>query len=254
MNRSPAIFADLDVALDHKAGHMLLAGNSGSGKTGALCLIVRHKLRDPLTGVLVVDPDGETAADAADYLANPEHGLGWRKVHHIKPASPTEVAALPLLDVPDRSPQRCHDKAVRALAIFEQAVTVGAGDYGPRLSKFFYLGCLGLALTGRALCDLPDVFSNAAQLRRDLAAAYPYPFLRDAMLAVDELSDRSLLEYKDPLISRLLPIFGNERLRRTFGPQRPLDIAAVLRNREVALLSRVTQGCQPLGPSRRVTA
>jgi hypothetical protein len=123
-----------------------------------------------------------------------------------------------------------------ALTIFEQAVTVGAGDYGPRLSKFFYLGALGLALTGRSLCDLPDVYSNAPRLRAQLAAAYPYPFLRDAMLAVDELSDRAIMEYKDPLISRLMPIFGNERLRRVFGPQPPVSIANILRNREVALL------------------
>jgi hypothetical protein len=111
---------------------MLLAGNSGSGKTGALCLIARHKLHDPLTGFLLVDPDGETAAFAADCCASPQHGLGWRKVHYLKPASPTHTFALPILHVPDRSPQTCHDKAVRAVSIFEQAVTVGAGDYGPR--------------------------------------------------------------------------------------------------------------------------
>ncbi|MGE3703287.1 MAG: hypothetical protein AB7G08_31790 [Hyphomicrobiaceae bacterium] len=215
---------------------MLVSGNSGSGKSGAATLISRQKLHDPLTGLISIDPDGENSPQSAEYLANPENGLQWRKVHYLKPASQTHTFALPLLHVPDRSPQLCHDKAVRALSIFEQAVTVGAGEYGPRLSKFFYLGALGLALAGRPLCDLPDVYSNAAQLRRQLAAAYPYPFLRDAMLAVDELSPRAVLEYKDPLISRLLPIFGNERLHRVLGPQPPLNIASVLRNREVVLL------------------
>ena len=232
----PAVFADLVVSLDHKTGHILLAGASGTGKSGAACLIARHKLHDPLTGFIVVDPDGEIAPHCAEYLANPDHGLHWRKVHYLKPASASETFALPILHVPDRSPQLCHDKAVRALSIFEQAVTVGAGDYGPRLKKFTYLGFVGLALTGRSLVDLPDVYSNAPHLRYVLAHAYPYPFLRDAMLAADQLSDRAMLEYKDPLISRLMPIFGNERLRRVFGPQRPLDIAAVLRNREVVLL------------------
>ena len=231
-----ALFRDVHVPVDHQAGHLLLAGNSGSGKTGALCLIARHKLRNPLTGFIAIDPDGEISAHCAEYLANPEHGVGRRKVHYMRPASPTEAFALPILHVPDRSPQPCHDKAVRALTIFEQAVTVGAGDYGPRLSKFFYLGALGLALTGRSLCDLPDLFSNARELRQRIATAYPYAFLRDAMEAVDLLSDRAVLEYKDPLISRLMPIFGNDRLRRVFGPQPPLDIAAVLRNREVVLL------------------
>ena len=160
MSKSPAIFVDIDVALDHQAGHILLAGNSGSGKTGTCCLIARRKLHDPVTGFILADPDGETAENCAEHLANPENGLGWRKVHYLKPASQSDTFALPLLHVPDRSPQLCHDKAVRALTIFEQAVTVGAGDYGPRLTKFFYLGALGLALTGRALCDLPDVFRH----------------------------------------------------------------------------------------------
>ncbi len=234
--RSPPLFSDIDVSLDHAQGHILIAGNSGSGKTGALCLIARHKLRNPATGFLLADPDGEISPHCAEYLANPDNGLQWRKVHYLKPASATETFALPLLDVPDRSPQLCHDKTVRAITIFEQAVTVGAGDYGPRLQKFFYLGALGLALTGRPLVDLPDVYGNAAHLRQTIAGAYPYPFLRDAMEAVDLLSDRAVMEYKDPLISRLLPIFGNARLRRVFGPQTPVSITNILRNREAAFL------------------
>ena len=234
---SHALFADLDVSLDHRAGHILCAGNSGSGKTGLLCLIARHKLRNPLTGFVAIDPDGEISPHCAEYMANPEHGLGWRKAHYLRPASQTETCAFPILHVPDRSPQQCHNKAVRALTIFEQAVTVGAGDYGPRLSKFFYMGALGLALTGRSLCDLPDLFSRGARhLREVIGSAFPYPFLTDEWQSIDLLSDRAFLEYRDPLISRLMPIFGNAHLRRVFGPQPPLDIAAVLRNREVVLL------------------
>src|SRR5262245_54730254 len=114
------LFNDIAVSLDHASGHMLLAGNSGSGKTGAACLIARHKLSNPLTGFIEIDPDGEISPHCAEYIANPDNGLHWRKVHYLKPASQSEAFALPLLHVPDRSPQACHDKAVRAVTIFEQ--------------------------------------------------------------------------------------------------------------------------------------
>ena len=141
-----------------------------------------------------------------------------------------------MLHVPDRN-LRCHDKALRALSVLEQAVTVGAGDYGPRLLKLLYLGMLGLALTGWPLCDLPDLYTRGARyLRQIISAAFPYPFLGDEWQSFDVLSDRAFLEYRDPLMSRLLPIFGNARLRRVFGPQPPLDIARVLAQRECVML------------------
>jgi hypothetical protein len=229
---SPALFVGSRATFDHETGHILYAGSSGTGKSQSLIALARHKIRNPLTGLIVIDPEGEISPACYEYIANPKHGLSWRTVHHLRPASPTEAFALPILHVPSRDPAESHNKAVRTLTVFEQAVTQGAGEYGPRLSKLFYLGCLGLALSGRPLIDLPNVYTHGARFLRDLiGSAFPYSFVRDEWASLDLLSDRTFLEYRDPLISRLLPIFGNPKLARVFGPQPPLGIARILSNR-----------------------
>jgi len=234
------VFLDLARRLDHDVGHILLAGVSGSGKTQGLGLVAREKMGNPLTGLHVVDPDGQLCPMCCDYLASPRtpSAVRARMVHYLYPASPTHTFALPLLHVPERTLQRCVEQALRTLTIFEQAVTVGAGDYGPRLSKLFFLGCLGLAVTGRPLIDLPDLFTRgSSHLRSIIGDQLPYRFLADEWGSLDLLSDRVFLEYRDPLMSRLMPIFGNPILRRLFGPQPPIDIAATLRQRDIVLLN-----------------
>ena len=163
--------------------------------------------------------------------------MQWRKVHYLKPASPSEAFALPLLHVPDRDPVECHNRALRTLSVFAQFFAADSGDFGVRISKYFYMGSLGLALTGRPLVALPELYNNGArELREIIASSLPYPFLSDAWMALDNLNERAALEYKDPLISRLQPVYGNPIMRRVFGPQPPIDIAAALRKREVVLL------------------
>lgn len=218
-------------------GHCLLVGSTGTGKTKTAINIACGKIRNPATSFFLIDPEGDISSECYEFIGNPKNHLGWRTVHYLKPASLTEVFALPLLEVPDRNPVDCHNKALRTLAVFAQFFATDAGDFGVRISKYFYLGCLGLALTGRPLVALPELYNQGAgALREVIAGALPYPFLGDAWMALDNLSERTALEYKDPLISRLQPVYGNPVMRRVFGPQRPLDIAAALRNREVVLL------------------
>jgi DNA helicase HerA-like ATPase len=118
-------------------------------------------------------------------------------------------------------------------------VGFGLDDYGPRLSKLFMLGTYGLSLAGRPLIDLPDLYGqNSEQLRTLIGESFPYQFMSDELRALDVLHDRTFLEYRDALISRLMPIFGNPLLRRAFGPQKPpLDLARILRRRECVFLN-----------------
>lgn len=218
-------------------GHILLAGATGTGKTKAAINMACLKIRNPATSFFLIDPEGDISGECYAFIANPKNKLGWRTVRYLRPASLTEVFALPLLHVPDRNPVECHNKALRTLAVFAQLFAADAGDFGVRISKYFYMGCLGLALTGKPLVALPELYNHGArELREIIAEALPYPFLGDAWMALDNLSDRAALEYKDPLISRLQPVYGNPVMRRVFGPQAPLDIAAALRNREAVLL------------------
>jgi hypothetical protein len=227
----PLFEGDDGSILADDAGHFLLTGRSGTGKTMLAAAILRAKLADPRWGVHVVDPDGDLTPLCLEFLANPRNAV-HRTVHLVRPAS-SDAIALPLLHVADRSPQSCHEKSVRTVRIFAEACGFDHGELGPRLQKFFYLGCLGLSLTGRSLVDLPELYSHGAKhLREVVAAAYPYEFLAAEMRSLDLLSDRVFAEYRDPIISRLMPIFGNPQLRRVFGPQRPLDLGRVLAARE----------------------
>jgi hypothetical protein len=159
--------------------HYLYAGRSGTGKTGGLLLTARAKLADRTRSVHVIDPEGEMTEHLVAFLANPANGLADRVMHVLKPSSPTESFGLGLLDVPSRDIQACHEAALRARSVFEQVVDFGMPDYGPRLSKLFHLAAFGLALTGRPLIALPDMYSSAADLRATIGEAFPYQFMSD---------------------------------------------------------------------------
>jgi DNA helicase HerA-like ATPase len=238
MSRNLALFADpIPTPLDERAGHILITGASGTGKTQLVGSLCRARLWDPRWGLHVVDPEGELTPICVEYAANPRAGLPARAVHMLRAASPTNAFAIPLLHVAQPAPLLCHQVSVRALAIFQQFLGFGMDEYGPRLSKLFLLGTFGLALAGRPLIDLPDLYArDSAHLRSTIGDAYPYEFMSDELRSLDVLQPRTFLEYRDALVSRLLPIFGNPLLRRVYGPQKPLDIASILRARETVLL------------------
>jgi hypothetical protein len=223
---------------DH--GHILISGASGYGKSFFLKQIGRARLRDPRFGVHLIDPDGEVAQDLFEYAANPGNGLAWRRIHLLQAGSLTETFALSLLHVPEITPQHCSEAAIRTRTIFEQVLNFGTGDYGPRLSKLLQLGCFGLALLGRPLVDLPELFTlGAARLRELIGESYPYQFMTEEWRALDVLSERNpsrFLEYTESITSRLMPTFGNPRMRRIFGQPKGLDFAHMFSAREAALL------------------
>jgi hypothetical protein len=137
-------------------------------------------------------------------------------------------------------PQACHDAAIRTRTIFEQVVNFGIGEYGPRLSKLFYLGAFALALAGRPLIDLPELFTLGAAHLRAAVGALLYEFMSAEWRALDVLGEKNpsrFLEYSESLVSRLMPIFGNARFRRIFGQEKGIDLAHMLAHREVALLN-----------------
>jgi hypothetical protein len=237
MSLAAPLFDGDDGSLLHDdAGHVLFAGRSGTGKTMLAVSLIAAKLCNPRWCVFVVDPEGDISPRCLEYLASPAAPL-QRRVHYLKPAS-EHAFALPFLAAPDRDPQACHEKAVLATRVLAEAGRFDDGQLGPRLNKFFYLGALGLALTGRSLVDLPELYAHGAHyLREVIAAAYAYPFLSDELRGLDLLNTRTFSEYRDPLISRLMPIFGNPQLRRVFGPQDPpLDFAHIRAARENVFL------------------
>lgn len=132
------------------------------------------------------------------------------------------------------------------------AVAGGVG-IGVAASGVEYFDEPGLALM---LCDLPRssfaVFNGRAPLARDdawAALVHADPATQDLAALIDELSERLQSRY----------LFGGLASSR----HRTLTLAdgvfegglsGVAFGADVALASRVTQGCQPLGKPRRVTA
>jgi hypothetical protein len=222
--------------------HHLYIGASGTGKTvGALVPSGRASLRDHNRGFHCIDPESELTAHFTEFCANPANGCADRVVHVLDASSRTETFGIPLIDVPSRDPQDCHNAAVRALAVFEQVVDFGASEYGPRLSKLMLLGMFGLALNGMPLVLLPEVYSTQRRFRALIGDAFPSGFMTEEWRGLDVLAEknpRQFIEYRDSLISRMLPLFGSPALRRVFGqdPGRNLNIDHILANREVVLL------------------
>ena len=223
---------------DASAGHWAVFGSSGTGKTRMLIALCCARLRDPRWGLLTVDVEGDITPACLGYAANPKNELTWRTIHHLRAASEEHAFAIPLLHVDRPAPLPCCQASVRALSVFQQFLSFGIGEYGPRLSKLFLLGAYGLSLTGRPLIDMPELFALRSDALRALVAdAFPYQFMSDELRALDVLHPRAYLEYRDALISRLLPIFSSPILRRVYGPQKPpLDIGQMLRQREAAFL------------------
>lgn len=221
--------------------HTLVAGSSGVGKSVALILLARARLRDPSRSYHAIDPEGELTPALEEFIAGPQNGCANRVLHKLQAGSSTESFGLGLNDVPSRDPQACNDAAVRARAVLEQAVDFGAGEFGPRIAKLMHLGLYGLALNGLPLVALPDMFATAGHLRARIGDAYPFAFMSEEWRGLDVLAEknpRAFLEYRDPLISRLLPLFGSPKMRRIFGQAsgRNVDFKRIAEHREVALL------------------
>ncbi len=236
----PANFPAPTAIIDNHDSHILIGGASGYGKSFLLMPLCLARLRDPLFGFHLIDPDGEIAAFLLEACANPANGISWRTLHFLQPASDAETFGLALLHVADRNPQSCHEAALRTRTIFEQVLNFGAGDYGPRLSKLFQLGCYGLALAGPPLVDLPELFTiGAARMRALIGDSYPYQFMSEEWRSLDVLSERNptrFLEYCESITSRLMGPFGNPRLRRIYGQTAGIDIAKILAAREAVVL------------------
>ena len=218
--------------------HYLYMGRSGSGKTGAMLLAALQKLADRSRSLLVTDPEGELSDYLVAFMGNPANGVSDRPLHVLKPTSPTASFGLGLLDVASRDPQSCHEAALRTRSVLEQVVDFGVPEFGPRLSKLVHLGAFGLALTGRPLVALPDLYSSASHLRSVIGEAFPYEFCSAEFRALDVLNARAFIDYRDAVMSRMLPIFASPLMRRVFGQEsaRNVDLARIRRNREVAFL------------------
>ncbi len=221
--------------------HTLLAGASGTGKSGAMMLRGRVHLRNPGAGFQCIDPEGELSNHFIEFCANPENGAAGRIVHHLRPVSPTHSFGLPMLQAPRDDLQTCHDNAVRLTTILAQCLGFAADQsgFGPRILKLLHLGCFGLGLNGHPFVALPELYVSATHLRQSIGDTLPYRFMTEEWRALDVLSERNpqrFQEYTESLMSRLLPILGSPIMRRAFGQTPALDIKRMLDNREVVLL------------------
>ena len=106
-----------------------------------------------------------------------------------------------------------------------------------------------------------EVFSGARKLQRIepfSALVHADPATPDLAELIAEMSDRTASGYLFGGLASARPLPGSQGMHA--GAAHIADgvwqggLSGVAFSRDVALISRVTQGCQPVGPTRRITA
>ena len=224
--------------------HTAIIGASGSGKTGGLLVAIKKALKNRRRGLVITDAEGELTPHVLEYLANPCHGVSDRRVHLLDAKPNSHAFGIGLLDTKTPGdPQSAHDAASRTVAVFESVMSFGAPEYGPRLQKELNLGCSVLALTGRPLVCLPEIFTlSAEQARATLGETFTYQFMRSEWQALNVLGQknpRAFIDYTDPVLSRSINLFGSPNLRRIFGQRQQynFDVRQALENRDIIILN-----------------
>ncbi|HET7527881.1 MAG TPA: FIST N-terminal domain-containing protein [Burkholderiaceae bacterium] len=186
-------------------------------------------------------------ADALQALARVNHELRAAAATHERFA-PT----LGFLYFSDHHAARAESMLEALREAWPGMVVAGGVGIGVAASGVEYFDEPGLALM---VCDLPrasfTLFHGRAPLTRDDACAalvHADPSTHDLAALIGELSDRLPTGY----------LFGGLASSRARTLTLADDVfegglSGVAFGREVPLLSRVTQGCQPLSRSRRVT-
>jgi small ligand-binding sensory domain FIST len=186
-------------------------------------------------------------SDALQALARVNHELSAAAARaHIEPT-------LGFLYFSDHHAARAEAMLDAVRSAWPGMAVAGGVGIGVAASGIEYFDEPGLALM---VCDLPrtsfSLFHGRAPLARDDACAalvHADPSTHDLPALIGELSDRLPTGY-------LFGGLASSRARTLTLADGVFEggLSGVAFGRDVALLSRVTQGCQPLSRPRRVTA
>jgi hypothetical protein len=110
-------------------------------------------------------------------------------------------------------------------------------DSTPLLARMLYL-CLYVARAMRvSLMEALDVLRPSPTLRQRALMQITDPFIHNALLAFDALSDRMKAEQSSSTVSRLEMFLCDEIVRRVICSQRSIDLEQLLTDRKILLVN-----------------
>ncbi len=191
--------------------HQLVTGPTGSGKSTLLLGEITQDLQAG-RGVILIDPGGDLAREAADRI--PPHRAG--DLIYIDLADPTPVGVNPL----DCAPADAELVADQMLEL----IRANADSWGPRLEEVLRAALVLLAASpGMTLVELPAVlldepFRAALLARLDPTFA---PTVGAFFSRFDDWSEGEREQAVSAVLNKVSPLTDRRRLRAMLGQAHP---------------------------------
>jgi hypothetical protein len=229
MSRRPSVFHDLALLFNESAGGVQVTGDSGTGKSTVMALMMQHLARAPGTranpapGFLLLDPHGDLCRDAQAYLSSLPERLQRRVVIVHAADTRRKLPGVNPLAVPA---DQIDELTWRARVIKKSAHTArillhawGERDFNgkPLLFKFtsWFLETLGLARL--TLPEVRHFFDPSSRVYNCLTRLAPDPIARLELSELGDLRPRDREEFIASTKNRFLGLLKNPLVELSLG-------------------------------------
>lgn len=235
---------DLDRLFHETAAGIQISGDSGSGKSNLMELMMQHLASSGL-GFCLIDPEGDLAANVADYCAClPERKR--RKVIEIHPAARKLVAGVNPLAVPQDDLGEYAWRARRASKVSHVTRIVisawGEGEQGlesrPRLAKYSSLYLNTLATCALTIPDIRHFFDLGSAVYRTLVERAGEMLARLELAALSEMRPREREELIASAKNRFLFLLENPLVELMLGKvSQTLDFRRLIQEGAIVIVN-----------------
>ena len=221
----------------HLSTHFHIIGPTGQGKS-RLLLWLFQLLCHTGRPIILVDPKGDLFRQARDWaMLN-----GYQRRLVLFDLSSTDV--LPGYNPLRENGLRTDQQAQWIRESIRSAWGSSTFDTTPLLARMLYL-CLYVARAMKVtLVDALDVLRPTPYLRQRALQEITDPFVHQALLAYDNLSDRLKVEQSSSTVSRLEMFVCDEIVRTVICSPTSIDTEQVLADRKIWLINAAK--CQPI--------
>jgi hypothetical protein len=213
----------------HLRTHLHIIGPTGQGKS-RLLLWLFQLLCHTGRPIILVDPKGDLYRQARDWSIS--NGFGKRLV----------LFDLSSDVIPGYNPLRQNGLRIDLQAQWaregiKSALGASTFDSTPLLARMLYLALYTARALAVSLMEALDVLRPLPTLRHRALQKITDPFVHNALLAFDNLSDRMKAEQSNSTVSRLEMFLCDETVRRVICSPTSIDTEQVLAERKIWLIN-----------------